>query len=239
MDGMIPRNILDDFRFSYFQHSSATWKIFLGGQFNQFSTTDKYMKKTWLTWGKPCIFLSNEYDLFNNLPVYDKKFIDDNCIVVKLPEWEDPNHQNKFKLYSDIVTQALENFIEEPRTAIDALNTDNNSINLLDSNDIIIPETENNDEYNYDIDSLLRELNQLNEKVDNSVNNTCFNANNITDYKNTNLDACNSLTTTVLISSPSDSNVDSDESLLLNSNNKRLHQNIEIEKKKLKGKNPL
>lgn len=54
------------------------YKQFLGAQ-KEFELTDKYMKKKTVTWGKPCIILSNEEPNFK-----DHNWILLNCITETL-----------------------------------------------------------------------------------------------------------------------------------------------------------
>lgn len=51
------------------------WKQFIGAQ-QEFTLTDKYVKKRRVTWGKPCILLSNHMPEFS-----DMTWFRDNCIV--------------------------------------------------------------------------------------------------------------------------------------------------------------
>lgn len=51
------------------------YKQFLGAQ-QEFTLADKYRAKRTLTWGKPCIILSNEMPLFK-----DWKWIEGNCFI--------------------------------------------------------------------------------------------------------------------------------------------------------------
>jgi hypothetical protein len=63
------------------------YKNWMGGQDN-FTISDKYSKKLDITWGKPCIFLSNK-DPMAGLPHEDQCWLRANCTIVDLGDEAD------------------------------------------------------------------------------------------------------------------------------------------------------
>lgn len=61
---------------------SFDYKAWMGGQLH-FSITDKYMKKRSITWGRPCIYLSNENPLLDARGV-DLDWLLANAVVVNI-----------------------------------------------------------------------------------------------------------------------------------------------------------
>lgn len=73
--------VFDDLQggFTFF-HSYKQW---LGGQ-REFTTTDKYRHKRTVTWGKPCIYISN--DRPGAAGGVDIAWLEGNCLIVEIRE---------------------------------------------------------------------------------------------------------------------------------------------------------
>jgi len=56
------------------------YKSWLGNQL-EFYATDKYQRKTLVKWGKPCIWISNEYPITEGV---DYDWMEQNCIFVEI-----------------------------------------------------------------------------------------------------------------------------------------------------------
>jgi hypothetical protein len=56
------------------------YKSWLGNQL-EFYATDKYKRKTLVKWGKPCIWISNEYPITEGV---DHDWMEQNCIFVEI-----------------------------------------------------------------------------------------------------------------------------------------------------------
>lgn len=70
--------IFDDVPFEFFPNR----KQWLGAQ-KEFTATDKYRRKTTLTWGKPCIYIVNPEDNPHNSPLWNPWF-EQNVVTVYL-----------------------------------------------------------------------------------------------------------------------------------------------------------
>lgn len=70
--------VVDDVPWEYFTGK----KQFLGGQ-HEFILTEKYVRKTRIVFGKPCIYVCNE-DPFYDMNEQEKEYYGGNCVKVIL-----------------------------------------------------------------------------------------------------------------------------------------------------------
>ncbi|AXH73728.1 MAG: Rep catalytic domain protein [Cressdnaviricota sp.] len=83
--------IFDDIDWSNGALKGDGYKAWLGGQ-DDFTCTDKYKGKFTVSWGKPCIFLTNN-DPFKGLRPADANWLLGNCFMVDVGE-KFPDHRN-------------------------------------------------------------------------------------------------------------------------------------------------
>jgi len=80
----IEYGVLDDLDWTDAILKGNKYKAWLGAQ-EHFICTDKFLRKESITWGKPCIFLSND-DPTVALKPSDYKWVQKNCWVVEVPD---------------------------------------------------------------------------------------------------------------------------------------------------------
>lgn len=79
--------IWDDVSWKDSALKNENYKNWMGGQ-DRFTISDKFERKMDVTWGKPCIFLSNKDPLIG-LPHEDVSWLEANCIIVHLGDEAD------------------------------------------------------------------------------------------------------------------------------------------------------